>query len=93
MIFVTSLSFVISLLTDHKIDELFCSDNPNIPARGDTNLTARYSLGGLLIWAAFGWLTQDIPEPWRTKARKDFGMALLLVGIGTMLRRLWEAIR
>jgi len=81
------ISFLVSFLTDRKIDELF----PVIG--GSTNLTARYALGGLCVWGAFAVLTDDMPEPHRTKARREAGMAFLVVGIGVSARRIWEAVR
>lgn len=80
-------SFLVSHLTDRRIDELF----PTVG--GSTNLTARYALGGLLVWGAFAALTDKMPEPYRTEARKDVGLAFLLVGVGVAARRIWEAVR
>ena len=87
MILSVILSALVSHLTDGKIDELF----PTVG--GSTNLTARYALGGLCVWGAFAALTDEMPEPHRTKARKDVGLAFLLVGVGVSARRIWEAVR
>ena len=85
MILSVILSWMISRYTSRTIDDLFA------PA-GHINYIVRYIVGMLSAWVAFGILTNDMQEPQRTQARRSFGLAALLVGLGVAGRRIGEVV-
>jgi len=70
----------------HGMDAVIDDMLPVESGRG-VNLLARYSVGYLLALVAFAWLTNDMPEPYRTKARQLMGLAGGCVGVGVGVRR------